>query len=89
MTARWQLGALVVLVGCATTTSERPGTEDWAQDRYKSAVTSCDSTHSYDVSVALSIGATTAASDAKYKACVAKADAGLKQDMDVVNGTAK
>lgn len=82
------LSAVLVLGACATTT-ERPGTEDWAQERYKSAVASCDSAHSFDQAQALSVGAPMAGPDAKYQKCIAKAQANLDHDMAAVNGTAK
>jgi hypothetical protein len=76
------------LAACATT-SELYGTEEWAQERYKSAVAGCNTVHSYDQSVAFSAGQSNAAADAKYQACLAKAEANQKQDMDVVHGVAK
>ncbi len=88
MSPRVLLAAVLSLGACATTT-QRPGTEDWAQERYKSAVTSCDSAHAFDQAQALSVGATMSVPDAKYQACLAKAQANLDHDMAVVNGTAK
>lgn len=78
----------LVLAACATT-SELYGTEEWAQARYKSAVASCNTVHSYDQSVAQSAAQSSAPAEANYQACMAKAEANHKHDMDVVHGTAK
>lgn len=80
---------LVLALAACATTSELYGTEEWAQERYTSAVASCNTVHSYDQSVAFSAGQSNSAVDAKYQACLAKAEANHKQDLDVVHGAAK
>jgi hypothetical protein len=87
--AKQQTGFLWLALAACATTSELYGTEEWAQEKYKSAVASCNSVHNYEHGAALSAGQSPAPSDAKYQACMAKAQADEKQDMEVVHGTAK
>ena len=96
MTARAWLTGFVLLTACATT-SAPPGTEAAAKEKYDSAVTSCNTTHSYDESVALTNAQPTTAAnakptgaaDAKWQTCLAKAQDSYDKELASIKGTAK
>ena len=78
----------LALAACATT-NELYGTDEWAEEKYKQAITSCNTVHSYEESVAVNQGHSSIPADNKYKECLAKAERDHKHDSQVVQGTAK